>query len=44
MLLLIALLMFVEIVFWEKVKNVIMATKLVVLIAKYHLVGIVLVI
>jgi len=36
--------MFVEIVFWEKVNYVIMAIKLVVLIAKYRLVGIVLVI
>jgi hypothetical protein len=36
--------MFVEIVFWEKVNYVIIATKLVVLIAKYRLVGIVLVI
>jgi hypothetical protein len=43
-LLLIVFLIFVEIVFWEKVKNVIMAIKLVVLTANYRLVGIVLLI
>jgi hypothetical protein len=36
--------MFVEMVFLEKDNNVIIATKLAVLIAEYHLVGIVLVI